>query len=236
VGGHLRIFDNELLDGERRCWGDPQQPLRDRVGQQRQRRDHIGHSNQQYRDTGCRPPPAQQGPDQVGEDRAKGTKPDPAASTLALAARLRAQLDRVDHLIDGLLMLARAQHGRPAGGSGVDLAELVATALRERAAGVRAGRLTVMLEVPDGTVAWGSPALLARVVDNLVDNAVTHNEPDGWIRIAARCSDRSTALTVETGGRVFDQSCAGPAQAGCPAAPVACGRHRARPAAPDGGA
>lgn len=133
-------------------------------------------------------------------------KPDPAASTLALAARLRAQLDRVDHLIDGLLMLARAQHGRPTGGSDVDLASLVATALGERTAGVRAGRLTVTLDVPDCTVAWGSPVLLARVVDNLVDNAVTHNEPDGWMRVTARSGDSSTELTVATGGRIFGQS------------------------------
>ncbi|GAA4950290.1 sensor histidine kinase [Actinoplanes utahensis] len=133
-------------------------------------------------------------------------KPDPAASTLALATRLRAQLDRVDHLIDGLLVLARAQHGRPAGGSAVDLSELVATALRERAADIGSGRLTVTPHVPGGVVAWGSPALLARLVDNLVDNAVTHNEPDGRIGITVRSAGRFTELTVETDGRIFDQA------------------------------
>ena len=42
-------------------------------------------------------------------------KPGPVpAATLALADRLRAELDRVDGLLDGLLALARAQHGAAA--------------------------------------------------------------------------------------------------------------------------
>ena len=39
-------------------------------------------------------------------------KPGPVPpQTVALADRLRAELDRVDRLLDGLLALARAQHG-----------------------------------------------------------------------------------------------------------------------------
>src|SRR5215467_3715266 len=39
-------------------------------------------------------------------------KPDPAPpQTVALAGRLRAELDQVDRLLDGFLTLARAQHG-----------------------------------------------------------------------------------------------------------------------------
>ncbi|MBO3739120.1 sensor histidine kinase [Actinoplanes flavus] len=128
-------------------------------------------------------------------------KPDPAAATLVLAGKLRIQLDRVDHLLDGFLTLARAQHGGTGEAAPNDLAELVAAALRDRAAEVSARRLAVTVELPAGSVARGNPALLARLVANLVDNAVTHNVDDGWVRITGGESE----LIVESGGRVFAQ-------------------------------
>lgn len=132
-------------------------------------------------------------------------KPDPAASTVRLADRLRVQLDRVDHLIDGFLVLARAQHGELADTAPVDLGLLVDGALCEMSAEVATKRLSVTVDVPPGTATQGSPALLARLVGNVVDNAVTHNETNGWVRITGSVSEDETALVVETGGRVFDQ-------------------------------
>jgi signal transduction histidine kinase len=132
-------------------------------------------------------------------------KPDPAASTVALADRLRPQLDRVDHLLDGFLVLARAQHGALADAAPVDLGDLVGAALRERSADVATKGLSVSVEVPPATVTQGSPALLARLVENVVDNAVTHNQNDGWIRVTGSASEDETVLVVETGGRVLDQ-------------------------------
>jgi signal transduction histidine kinase len=61
------------------------------------------------------------------------------------------------------------------------------------------------VDLPPGTTTQGSPALLARLVGNLVDNAVTHNENGGWIKITGSTSDQQTLLAVETGGRVLDQ-------------------------------
>ncbi|GIG87925.1 sensor histidine kinase [Plantactinospora endophytica] len=132
-------------------------------------------------------------------------KPDPAPSTVLLADRLRRQLDRVDHLLDGFLVLARAQHGTLADAGPVDLGDLVSTTLRERTADVTSKRLGVTVDVPPGTSAQGSPALLARLVGNVVDNAVTHNEHGGWIGITASGSGTELVLVVETGGRVLDQ-------------------------------
>ncbi|MCR3754130.1 sensor histidine kinase [Lentzea californiensis] len=131
-------------------------------------------------------------------------KPDPAASTVALADRLRVQLDRVDHLLDGFLVLARAQHGALADSAPVDLGELVETALHDLSGEVRAKGLTVVVDVPPGTATQGSPALLARLVGNVVDNAVTHNEAGGWVRVSGSVSEQ-TELVVETGGAVFEQ-------------------------------
>jgi signal transduction histidine kinase len=132
-------------------------------------------------------------------------KPDPAASTVALAGRLRTQLDRVDHLLDGFLVLARAQHGALADAAPVDLGDLVGAALRDRSADLTAKGLRVTVDVPAATATQGSPALLARLVGNVVDNAVTHNENGGWIGITATAAGAETVLVVETGGRVLDQ-------------------------------
>ncbi|WP_439659997.1 sensor histidine kinase [Lentzea sp. HUAS TT2] len=131
-------------------------------------------------------------------------KPDPAASTVALADRLRVQLDRVDHLLDGFLVLARAQHGALADSAPVDLGELVGDALRELSSEVEAKRLTVTTDIASGTATQGSPALLARLVGNVVDNAVRHNEIDGWVRISGVAGEEAVVV-VESGGPVFDQ-------------------------------
>jgi signal transduction histidine kinase len=132
-------------------------------------------------------------------------KPDPAASTVALADRLRTQLDRVDHLLDGFLVLARAQHGALADAAPVDLGDLIGAALRDRSADVQTKGLSVTVDVPPQTAIQGSPALLARLVGNVVDNAVTHNENGGWIEITGCASEEQTVLVVETGGRLLDQ-------------------------------
>ncbi|MEV6492236.1 ATP-binding protein, partial [Actinoplanes sp. NPDC051633] len=127
-------------------------------------------------------------------------KPQPAASTVALADRLRPQLDRVDHLLDGFLVLARAQHGALTDVTDVDLGKLVGESLHERAAGIEAGRLTVHADA--GSVVRGSSALLTRLVDNLVDNAVKHNVGGGRIEISGHPEG---GLIVETSGPVLDQ-------------------------------
>ncbi|MGV9293925.1 sensor histidine kinase [Amycolatopsis sp. NPDC003676] len=132
-------------------------------------------------------------------------KPRTAGSTIALTDRLRPQLDRVDHLLDGFLVLARAQHGALADAAQVDLGELVGAALCERSADAHEKGLTVAVDLPAAATAQGSPALLARLVDNVVDNAVTHNEHGGWIEITGSATEEGTVLAVETGGRVLDQ-------------------------------
>ena len=132
-------------------------------------------------------------------------KPDPAASTVALADRLRTQLDRVDHLLDGFLVLARAQHGSFADAAAVDLDDLVREALRDRHLDAATKGLRATVDVPEETVVQGSPALLARLVGNVVDNAVTHNENGGWIEIRGSVTGAEAVLVVETGGRLLDQ-------------------------------
>ena len=56
----------------------------------------------------------------------------------------------------------------------------------------------------DGTWVTGSQALLCRMVDNVLDNAVGHNRDGGWISVATGAGEHLARLVVETGGDVFD--------------------------------
>lgn len=133
-------------------------------------------------------------------------KPDPVpAPTLALADRLRTELDQVDRLLDGFLTLARTQHGDLPDRAIVPIGDLAARSLAARAEAITDADLTVY-EALDrtGTDVRGSRTLLSRMVDNLVDNAIRHNRPGGWVRVAARADAATVRLTVETDGPVLD--------------------------------
>jgi signal transduction histidine kinase len=133
-------------------------------------------------------------------------KPEPAPpQTVALANRLRTGLDRADRLLEGLLVLARAQHGELADRAPVSLGDLVSQAMTARAADIKAKNLTA----EDGGLqraAWtqGSPTLLSRMADNVIDNAIVHNQDGGWIRVATTADGTAARLIVETGGRALD--------------------------------
>jgi len=135
-------------------------------------------------------------------------KPGPvSAPTAALAARLRAELDRVDELLEGLLVLARAQHSALPDNAVFSLSEVAAAAVAERAGAIAARSLTVRASLPArAAVMAGSHALVSRLAGNLIDNAIVHNEQAGWIALAAD-ADAGTAtarLTIENGGAELD--------------------------------
>jgi signal transduction histidine kinase len=134
-------------------------------------------------------------------------KPDPAPpQTIALAGRLRTELDKVDALLDGLLALARAQHGSLPGRVALSLDAVVSAALDARADAVAARKLTVRQATErDGAWVEGSQALLRRMVDNVIDNAIAHNQDGGWVSVATASGGRTARLVVETGGPVLDQ-------------------------------
>ena len=133
-------------------------------------------------------------------------KPEPVPpATIALADRLRGELDRVDGLLDGFLALARAQHGELPGQATLSLEYLTAAALAVRAGPIAARHLTVHHATGhDGTWVTGSQALLSRMVDNVLDNAIGHNRDGGWISVTTGADGHLARLVVETGGDVLD--------------------------------
>src|SRR5258707_2492934 len=134
-------------------------------------------------------------------------KPDPAPpQTVALAGRLRAELDKIDRLLEAFLVLARAQHRALPGRAVIPLDYVVGAALADQAAAIRAMILTVQ-EADSLGSAWvtGSQALITRMVENVIDNAVCHNTEGGWIRIVSRTAAGRARLIVENGGPLLDQ-------------------------------
>jgi signal transduction histidine kinase len=133
-------------------------------------------------------------------------KPAPVpAPTIALADRLRAELDRVDALLDGFLALARAQHGELPGRAALSLESIVSAALAARAGDIAAKRLVVQHATSsDGAWVAGSQALLCRMADNVIGNAIVHNPDGGWISVVTGGGGRFARLVVENGGEVLD--------------------------------
>ncbi len=130
-------------------------------------------------------------------------KPQPTPDVRVLAGKLEEGLDQADKLLEGLLVLARAQRGALGEITEVSLQDLVFAALVAEQAEISRLRLSVL----DGTVAYhviGNETLLARLVANVVSNAVRHNVPDGMVVISDVVRDGVAYLVVDNGGPVFE--------------------------------
>ncbi len=107
-------------------------------------------------------------------------------------------------IVKALLELAEADHAQFDPGP-VDLAALAAGAVGERAPRAEAEEVGLGLETEtEGCAVSGNSTLLRQLVLNLLDNALTHNVPQGSVRLAVH---RDTAVVLEvgnTGPRVDD--------------------------------
>lgn len=126
------------------------------------------------------------------------------AQTRALDADLRGALDQADRLLASFLLLARAQHGELGDRRSVAVEELVTEALDARAnqISVRAIRVSAGLE-PIQVV--GSETLLARMVENVIENAIRHNQDHGSIDIKLTGDAFAAVLVIESGGKPLDE-------------------------------
>jgi signal transduction histidine kinase len=115
----------------------------------------------------------------------------------AMAHRVLTATGRAERLLDGLLALARSE--------GViaqephDLGVAAATALSESDSEVERTDLVVTTDLRTAPVS-GDPVLLDRLVRNLVDNAIRHNRPGGWIEVTTCDGDGVAVLTLRNSG------------------------------------
>jgi signal transduction histidine kinase len=137
------------------------------------------------------------------------SKPQPMSPDAAvLEVKVREGLDQADRLVESFLVLARAEAGGTTDGESVSLAATIRPALQHSVAAIEARGLAVHVELQDALVP-GSPALLARLVANLLDNAVKYNRPGGAITITTQSTGTMARLTVENDGQQI-----APAEAG----------------------
>jgi signal transduction histidine kinase len=111
----------------------------------------------------------------------------------AMAVRVKQSVQRAEATVEALLTLATSQAG-PANEEPVDLATAAEDALDATHAAIDQRHITVDATLEPAR-ARGDRVLLERMIANLVENAVRHNNPGGWIGIR----------TVEQdGGAIFE--------------------------------
>ena len=131
-------------------------------------------------------------------------KPEPVPSHIAtLADRMGRELEQATRLLDGLLALAQSQHAQASDETILMLGELARDALERHAEEVSAMELRVECLPDEGGSVAGNATLLARMVENVIANALVHNQPGGWIRVSTVVGDDSVRLTVENGGELI---------------------------------
>jgi len=117
---------------------------------------------------------------------------------------VRDAVDRCEALISSLLLLARSE-GAPGHSEPVDLASLAGDCITDLWARAQERRIEIRDSLRS---AWchGDPGLLERLIANLLDNAIQHNEHGGFIEVDTRTLQGRVLLTVENGGRPIDPS------------------------------
>ena len=130
---------------------------------------------------------------------------DPAASVgelRAMGEAVRETIDRCERLIESLLVLARSEAAAGAE-EPVDLAALAADCITDLRARAREARIEVRTEL-EPAWAWGEPGLLERMIANLVDNGIRHNQIGGYLELASATVAGRATLRVRNSGPVID--------------------------------
>ena len=117
-----------------------------------------------------------------------------------MAARVRRSIDRAENMIEALLVLAISDQGVTSSEL-LDLSAVAEDALELAAPGITRLGLTVDADLAPAEAA-GDQQLIERMVWNLVDNAVRHNEPGGWIRITTGRCPGGAVLRITNSGSV----------------------------------
>jgi signal transduction histidine kinase len=125
--------------------------------------------------------------------------PSPTARQLTdMAARVRRSIDRADTMVEALLTLAVSDQGKLST-EFADLATWAEDAVDAAAPEIE--RLGLNVDAKLGPAeTTGDPQLLERMITNLVDNAVRHNEPGGWIRLRTGSKNAAVYLEIANSG------------------------------------
>jgi signal transduction histidine kinase len=137
-------------------------------------------------------------------DVATGKRGATTPQLSTLDAKLREGLGQAERLLESFLSLAQAENGAFPERSPVAIGPLLAAALETRQDVINEKQLAVEHDIDDAAVA-GNETLLARMLGNLLDNAIRHNRQAGWIRIEARAAGDTAEIVIENSGAELDE-------------------------------
>ena len=111
-------------------------------------------------------------------------------------------------LVDGLLVLARADAGKlDVGHTSVDFQQVVEETIDLLRPLAETKRLRLEADLHPATV-LGDSSRLTQVVTNLVSNAIQYNRPDGTVRVDLSAKDGWAELSVaDTGVGIASEDC-----------------------------
>lgn len=131
-------------------------------------------------------------------------KPRVPPQLQALDVNLREDLDQADRLLESFLALSRAQHGEIGEPVTLPLTQLISDALARHSQAITAKQIELHTNLTPVRVT-GSETLLARMVENLIDNATRHNHQHGTITITLQPRGEQLQLVVDSTGPIIDQ-------------------------------
>jgi signal transduction histidine kinase len=115
--------------------------------------------------------------------------------------RLLAVREQQARLLESLLTLAEGERGLDHAGP-IDLAASARTVLAERASAARERGLRLHTEISPTPPVLGDSVLVARLVANLVDNAIAHNRHGGFLQVRTGTGNGTVAVSVANTGPV----------------------------------
>ncbi len=116
----------------------------------------------------------------------------------AMAVRVKRSVERAEATVEALLTLATSELG-PTAQEAVDLATVAEDALDAMHAVIDQRDIKVDAAL-EPALARGDRVLLERMIANLVENAVRHNNPGGWIGIRTIQQGDSAVLEIANTG------------------------------------
>jgi len=128
---------------------------------------------------------------------------------------LRQKGDELNRLVDDLLTASRIEAGTvPSRLTEYDLREVARQAVRKATPQAELLGAEVHVELPEGPVfVQADPTHLARIVDNLVNNALAYSRGRPWVKVTVgtgqhavlMVEDRGVGIPADMRERVFDQ-------------------------------
>jgi two-component system sensor histidine kinase QseC len=111
-----------------------------------------------------------------------------------------AGVNRTTHLAQQLLLLARLEQFEPGARQAVDLGRMAADCVARRADDAARKDIELELAAAPGCVLQGDPAMLAVMLDNLLDNAIKYGRAGGHAAVTLRREAASLVLAVADDG------------------------------------